>query len=126
MAEFAERKPAIDDNVPPMVHGVRVNQNRNKPVGRPRPVLNTNSLFVPLDGQLIGYLGNQGVAFRIAPENEVGIAVDSGQFMGIFYDDVAAKLPMPLANGVLHFLLNPCASGFVYGVGAGWHEDEAT
>ena len=52
-----------------MVHGVRVNQNRNKPVGRPRLVLNTNPLFIPLDGQLTGYLGNQGVAFRIAPEN---------------------------------------------------------
>ena len=50
VAEFAERKPAIDDNIPPMVHGVRVNQNRNKPVRRPRLVLDTNALFVPLDG----------------------------------------------------------------------------
>ena len=126
VAELAKRKPAIDDNVPSQVHGVRVNQNRNKPVRRPRPVLYTNAFFVPLDGQLTGYLGDQGIAIRIAPENEVGIAVESGQFTGIFYDNVAAKLPMPLVNGVLHFRLNPFASGFVYGVGAGWHEDEPT
>ena len=80
MAEFAERKPAIDDNVPPMVHGVRVNQNRNKPVRRPRLVINMNGLFIPLDGQLAGYLGDQGVAFRVAPKNEVGSAIYGREF----------------------------------------------
>ena len=80
---------------------------------------------LPLDRQPGGALLQNGVAARVAPEDEVAVSnVGIGDGSVVFYGSFAAELETPFANGVGHGGGGPVADLVVHGFAGGTDHDE--
>ena len=110
---LAKREPTVDHNITFRVQRIRVNQHRDVTIPWIIRLRRVHALRVPPDWQLVRYPRQQFVARRITPQHEVvrgDILV--GDFHVTFYARLAAELPAPVVNRMIHFCRRPLPDFF--------------
>ena len=73
VTELTKGEAAVEDDVMLEMHRVGINVHRHKLVRRPAFVLQVNAFRVPFNRQLASNLGQQLIALRVTPQDEVEV-----------------------------------------------------
>ncbi len=95
---FPIREAAIDDDVAFRVEGIGIDEDRHVSIGVVFLAADFDAFGCPLDGQLVRDLLQDGIAARVAPENDIlGCDVFVLEFGVLFLRRFTAELLLPLA-----------------------------
>ena len=107
------------------MHGVGIDEYRHKLVGRPSFIFQANAFRGPFNRQLAYNPGQQLVALRVTPQDEVGGHVTKLDVRVVLHDGPAAELAVPLGDGVFHLSLHPFTDGGIHRLAGRAYHDKA-